>query len=813
MSYPIVFDASEKKWTPAIAGKAIAGITTVGSLDKNDPFSSLGLGTLVDAISCTVTEERNGSYELEMQYSITGVHFKELKQRNFILAKPNYIDPPQPFRIYKITKPLNKICTIYARHISYDLSGYEVEGGLSASYAPLAFRLLNQRARNFNITGQSSRWSEFKTDVPASVRSWFGGKEGSLIDLYGGEWHYNGYDCTLMTNRGADRGVTIRYGKNLTTLTQDEECSNVYSAVRAYYKDEANDILITSNLISTGITLDQDRILFLDCSSDYQEQPTVEDLNSRATSYIQSNNLQTPDINLTLDFVQMQGFDRVDLCDTVTVEFEQLGVSAKAKCIQTTWNVLRDRYDSISLGDAKSTLADTVATISQEVGGFDTSLRRTTSSLISAIDKATAMITGNLGGYVVLHDSDNDGYPDEILIMDSPDINYAVNIWRWNKSGLGFSSTGYSGNFGLAMTADGRIVADFIKAGTMSANHIKGGALSLGGEDDVNGILEVFNADGDLVGTWTKDGINVLSGSIIGDLITAGKITSANGSVYFDLDNNVLQCTQLQGPYISYYPSGQDAGNTRINIERRYVGNYYQCFVHIYNTKVSDKGLRLIPAGYKASSNVANYSTIESDEGADGLTMTCSGTSADQPFLKLTAYDSGNSSSTGLINLQRKTNGYGIQITASGTNVVGNFSVSGTKSREIETDAYGKQLLYAYETPVPLFADVGEGVIGEDGLCYVWLDPIFASTINSDHYQVFLQKYGDGDCWIQERKAGCFVVKGTPGLAFGWEIKARQVDATQKRMNNLFEYEVPSSDMGEQAAKYINDLYEGRKTA
>lgn len=807
MSYPIVFDASEKKWTPAIAGKAIAGITTVGSLDKNDPFSSLGLGTLVDAISCTVTEERNGSYELEMQYSITGVHFKELKQRNFILAKPNYIDPPQPFRIYKITKPLNKICTIYARHISYDLSGYEVEGGLSASYAQLAFRLLNQRARNFNITGQSVGWQDFKTDVPASVRSWFGGKEGSLIDLYGGEWHYNGYDCTLMENRGEDRGVTIRYGKNLTTLTQDEECSNVYSAVRAYYKDEADDVLIISNLIGTGISLDQERIFFLDCSSDFEEQPTVEDLNARARAYINTNNLQTPDINLSLDFVQMQGFDRVDLCDIVTVEFEQLGVSAKAKCIQTTWNVLRDRYEGITLGAAKSTLSDTVATISQEVGGFDTSLRRTTSSLISAIDKATAMITGNLGGYVVMHDSDNDGYPDEILIMDAPDINYAVNIWRWNKSGLGFSSTGYSGNFGLAMTADGRIVADFIKAGTMSANHIKGGALSLGGEDDVNGILEVFNSDGDLVGTWTKDGINVLSGSIIGDLITAGKITSEDGSAYFDLDNNILQCTQMQGPYITYYPSGQDAGNTRINIGRQLENLYYQCYVHIYNTKVENKGIRLIPAGN------GNYPIIAGDTGVGKLYFYGGRVNEEQPFICLSEYDTSNSQADGTIQLRAKPNGAGISIGRNLTGVSGNFSVSGTKSREIKTDAYGRQLLYAYETPVPLFADVGEGVICEDGLCYVWIEPIFASTINSDHYQVFLQKYGDGDCWIQERKAGYFVVKGTPDLAFGWEIKARQVDVTQKRMDNLFEYEVPSSDIGEKAAEYIYELYEGRKTA
>ena len=716
-------------------------------------FVSQGLGALSDCTQAIVTEKRNGSYELEMQYPISGLHFSEIAQRSIIVAKANYYDDPQPFRVYKITKPLNGICTIYAQHISYDLNGYEIAAGTTAGNASAALAALDNAAGTFTVTGSIGGSAEFVVDVPSSVRSWFGGKKGSILDLYGGEWHFDGYTCRITTSRGANRGVTIRYGKNLISLTQEEKCANLYSAVRVYYKD-AGDVVTQSDLILTGAALVPGRILFVDASGAFDETPTVAQLNTYATNYISNNNLRTPEVNLTLDWVQMQDFDRVELCDTVTVVFESLGVSATAKCIETKWNVLKDRYESIVIGDAKSSMASTISNVAKNVA--TTAVNTVQTHLEKTIETITEKITGNLGGYVVLHDSDNDGYPDEILIMNTPSINTATKVWRWNKNGLGYSSTGYAGPYGTAITADGEIVADFI---------------------------------------------------------TAGKITSANGSVYFDLDNNILQCTQLQGPYISYYPSGQDAGNTRINIERRYVGNYYQCYVHIYNTKVSDKGLRLIPAGYAASSNVANYSAIESDEGADGLTLTCKGSSADQPFMELVRYDTSNPSGSGLILLQRKTNGIGIQITSSGTYVVGDFRVGGTKSREIQTDAYGRQLLYAYETPVPLFADVGEGVIGEDGLCYVWIEPIFASTINSDHYQVFLQKYGDGDCWIQERKAGYFVVKGTPDLAFGWEIKARQVDVTQKRMDNLFEYEVPSSDIGEKAAEYIYELYEGRKTA
>lgn len=808
--YPILFDKTEYKHTPAIAGIAVAGFSIVGdTTDVSDPFSTLGLGTLVDAITCTVTEERNGSYELQMTYPINGVHFEDIKQRCFILAKPNYLDDPQPFRIYKITKPMNGTCTIYARHISYDLSGFEVEGNLTAPSASLAFSLLDQRARGFNISGQVTGSSTFKTDVPSSVRSWFGGKQGSLIDLYGGEWKYDLYDCRLLANRGANRGVTIRYGKNLTTLTQDEECSNVYSHVRAYWKKGDDPTVYVSNLISTGMTLEPVRIFFLDCSGDFQDPPSVADLNARASAYITANNLDKPKVNLTLNFIQLQGIvDRVDLCDTVTIEFEQLGVSAQAKCIKTKWNVLKDVYDEISLGSAKSTLTETVSGISQGISNVKSDLIRTTNALVEAIDEATEMITGNLGGYVVLHDSDEDGFPDEILVMDEPSIEDAVNIWRWNKSGLGFSSTGYNGEFGLAMTANGQIVADFITTGTMSANRINGGTLALGGNDNQNGVLYVYDASGNLVGSWTKDGINVISGTIVGDLITAGKISSQNGSVYFDLDNNILQCTQLQGPYITNYPSGADAGNTRINIMRDRPNSYYRCFVHIYNTLVDTKGICLVPAGNDSSA----IPIIAGDSGANEIDFRpILGDSSNNPIISLSKYQSSNSSATGLIFMQRKPNGSGIQILGDNkTHVVGQLVVSGQKSREIDTDSYGKQLLFAYETPTPLFGDVGEGEIGEDGLCYVWLEPIFASTINSDHYQVFLQKYGDGDCWIRERKADHFIVEGSPGLSFGWEIKAKQVDSTQIRLSNMHEYEVPSSQLGDMAVEYISELKEGR---
>ena len=531
--YPILFTGTEYKHYPAIAGLAVAGLSIVGdNTAMLGPFTSQGLGTLSDCISCVVTEERNGMYELEMQYPISGAHFEDIQWRYFILAKPNYYDDPQPFRIYKITKPLNGICTIYAQHISYDLSGMECPAGISATSVTEAFTKLNLYANYFTLSTELSGGAEFSTDVPASVRSWFGGKEGSLIDLYGGEWKYDLYSCKLMSARGLNRGVTIRYGKNLTTLEQEEECSNLCTAVRAFYQDSSSGNVYTSDLISTGITLEPDKVLILDANEYFDEIPTTAQLNARAAAYINENNLRTPKVNLELDFVQMQYLDRVDLCDTVTVIFEELGVNATAKCIRTEWDVLKDRYQSITLGDAKSSFAETIEGVSQKVA--EKAVKKSSNDYIEAINNATQLITGNKGGYVVIHDSDDDSYPDEILIMNEPAIEDATKVWRWNKNGLGYSSTGYEGTYGLAMTADGAIVADFITTGTMSANRIKGGTLTLGGNSNGNGLLEVYNASNTLVARMNNAGLYAIAGTIGGFTITStalytDSLTSTSG--------------------------------------------------------------------------------------------------------------------------------------------------------------------------------------------------------------------------------------------------------------------------------------------
>lgn len=457
-----------------------------------------GLGALSDCISCTITEERNGAYELTMTYSADGIHAEDIEPNRFIKAKPNYTDDPQLFRIYKVGKTMDGQFTVNAQHVSYDLSGKLIMDGSAGSCAA-ACVLLDNKAGNFTITTDKATQATFSVSEPSSVRSWFGGKEGSLLDVYGGEWQYDNYTARLLNARGTDRGVTIRYGKNLTQLSQELDMSNLVTGIVPYYID-TNGNKTVGVLVPTGLTLDVPREVAIDFSQDVDPEsstPIATQLANLATRYKNNNNLTSFMNSITLDFVQLESLtERVDLCDTVHIYFEALGISASAKCISTTWDVLADRYISTTFGDARTNITDTLVRQQREL-----SATPSTSYMAEAIAHATELITGNLGGYVILHDSNGDGTPDEILIMDSPDIETATNVWRFNQNGLGHA-TSYDGTYGLALTKDGQIVADRITSGTLNADIIKAGVISdaqgNSSIDMTNGkaVMSIFTAKG-----------------------------------------------------------------------------------------------------------------------------------------------------------------------------------------------------------------------------------------------------------------------------------------------------------------------------
>lgn len=289
--------------------------------------TSYGIGALTDAISCTVKEERNGAYELTLQYPADGIHAEELQPLRLIKAKPNYTANPQLFRIYKISKNMNGSFTVNAQHISYDLSGKVIQSG-GAHSCSQACALLTYDAGSFTINTDKSTAGKFEITEPSSVRSWFGGKQGSLLDIYGsGEWLFDNYTASLKQNRGADRGVTIRYGKNLTELSQELDMSNLVTAIYPFcFVDNAP---IFGTKVMTGLSLDFDREIAIDFSTEVDPEsstPVSTQLANLTNNYISNNNLTQLTDSITLSFEQLEGLtERVDLCDTVHIYFEALG--------------------------------------------------------------------------------------------------------------------------------------------------------------------------------------------------------------------------------------------------------------------------------------------------------------------------------------------------------------------------------------------------------------------------------------------------------------------------------------------------------
>lgn len=667
-------------------------------------FTTQGLGAIADAISCRVTEERNGIYELEMEYPQTGIHFEDIQNGNIIMAIPSPYRAAQPFRIYKVTKPLNGNVTVYASHISYDLNKIPVSpfSASSASSALAGIKTNMQIQNNFQFWTDKTTDADFSAQVPAACRSLLGGQEGSILDVYGGEYEWDRFTVRLYNKRGADSGVVIRYGKNLTGLNQEGDISGLVTGICPYWFSDGTLVMCDPSIVfREGMTAQS--AVPVDFTQQFETAPTAAQLQEAAERYIENNDIGEPTVSLDVEFIQleqMSGFEgmalleKCDLCDTVTVQYEQAGIDVEAEIVSIQTDVLLERYEKMQVGSIRANIAQTIADQQAQISQIGSS-----SMLQQAIQNATNWITGGRGGYVIFQLNAN-GQPDEILIMDQPSVESAQKVWRWNQGGLGYSENGYDGPYTTAITQDGAIVADFITAGTMMANIIKGGTLTMGGSNNGNGVISVLNSSGQEILRMDSSGLTVSQGTISGVSINLGNNFIATSGGYMTAKTGII--------------------------------GIWRFYDEVFMT--SDYKLQFV----KQPDGSWDISNLDGD-------IRCNGASFS-----------------------------GLAICSNGLEVSGGLSVSGTKNRLVNTDHYGKRLLNAYETAVPYFGDIGTGEILGDGECFVEIDPIFAETISLEDYVVFLQAEGDGKCYIAEKYADGFIVAGTPGLKFAYEIKAKQ---------------------------------------
>ena len=442
-------------------------------------FNTNGLGTL-DAITCVVTEERNGTFELEMSIAETALHADQIEMTSIVLVKVPDKQNKQAFRVYKITKPINGNFKVFAQHISYQLSyiptmPFTITASATACNETLqALKTNAVESCPFTFATDVTTVASYSQDVPSSIRSRLGGVSGSVLDQFGGEYSWDNYAVSLLAHRGLQSPqVTLRYGKNITDLNQEENIADTITGIVPYWISSEGDEKVTlpEKVIDSqyASAYPFKRTVPYDFSSNFEEKPTEAQLRAKAQAYMNAAGVGIPKVSIKLSFVNLAdteeykniaAMQQVSLCDIVGVYFEKLGISTTAKIVKYEYDVLGERYNSLEIGTLRSSLSSTINANSEGIQALDNNTRRMfkeySNTVGQLVDEATAWLTSG-DGYVVAT-KDSSGNWKEILFMDTDDIETATNVLRINQNGIGFSSTGVAGPYTQAWTLDGKMV-------------------------------------------------------------------------------------------------------------------------------------------------------------------------------------------------------------------------------------------------------------------------------------------------------------------------------------------------------------------
>lgn len=373
---------------------------------KETKFDHNGIGKLADAQSCTVTEKRNGSYELKLVCPVDGIHAEMLEEGNIILAKPSDTMQPQPFRIYKIMTPIDGKLEVQARHISYQLNFITVSP-FSVNGCAGALQGLKSHAASdcpFDVWTDVGSSAIFTLGVPSSFRNCLGGMDASVLDTFGGEFEWDRYLVKFHRARGADHNVHIIYGKNLTDFKMEKSIENTITGVHPYWVDNETQAVMElpeKVVLFSKKSVPYQKVTVLDCTSAFQEKPSEAALREYAQDYIDTTDLTEPEIDITIDFVQLwntPGYEdiveaeRVSLCDTVHVYISKLGIEVSSKVTETEYDSLLERYNSVTLSNS------TVSSRNSSLTGSLSSIRNTATAAYDTAVRVETAVGEQMGG-------------------------------------------------------------------------------------------------------------------------------------------------------------------------------------------------------------------------------------------------------------------------------------------------------------------------------------------------------------------------------------------------------------------------------
>lgn len=367
-------------------------------------FTTLGFGALNGTIECNVVEQINGVYELNMQIFTDDPNFKNISIGSIIAVKPNLTTENQAFVVESMSKPINNVVTIYATHISQHrakLIPVSVFSATSLTTALSGAVSHSLETNPFTLHSPRTSSADYEIVTPRSFREVLGGSEGSLLDVYGGEYIFNNFDIELVSKRGRDQGIQVVYGQNMTDFNMDEEFSwnGTATGVYPYWYSDQDGLVVGDIQYSPVVNLTgYQRTVTVDFTDKFENKPTKVELEAEALAYITSRGLNS--VNIKVAFNQFEEHVRGDvlkmnLGDTIHIINSAYGVNMESRIVSLDFNVLSENYDVIEIGELQTTINEAISdtastTVINQSGGVTNYNELTNLPQINSVE-----LTGN----------------------------------------------------------------------------------------------------------------------------------------------------------------------------------------------------------------------------------------------------------------------------------------------------------------------------------------------------------------------------------------------------------------------------------
>ncbi|MDV4675654.1 phage tail protein [Enterococcus faecium] len=745
--------------------------------DKNDAnnlaehlYDTQGLGALSDWLTATVSNKLNGAEIFQGTYPISGTNADLIVEGRIIQCYVDENRAKQRLRIYYAkTSVIGNTIEVKAEPIFNDIrksvlnkydSGTEK---ITASQAWQNAKVLAKPAipSQFSFSSLVDTLANVKIEK-ANFLEFFGGKEGSILDRFHGEFLKDNNTLRHEKSLGTDHKIKAIYTKNLTGLDLEIDAQSVLVGVYPFISSSSegeDEITLPEEVIFTDYVDDYPAgyVSFVD----FKDKATdVATLREAAKDWLKTNiDKQKPQVSGSIELVPLRhqrgyekfvDLEKVSMGDGVDVYHPQLKVNMSARIVEYTFNVLTNSYDKLVVGNVKTNfLENTENNVSNLINDAIDQLKNggEISDLINDIvDHQTDMITGQNGGYVLL---DPKEAPSRILIMDTPDKNTARNVLQINNAGIGFSKTGINGTYDTAWTLDGGFNASFITAGEIVGITIRGTTLISDGTDYrtsiANGKMTWYSkkVNKDIMELEARDYVSADAGIVSYTMKTGGgfMIRNPQGNLVFSTwDNgNNRPFLSFGAPNFRYSNASyiNDGDGNSLGIDGS-AGNSWKFKVAGRTMKFTSDGMLTLPGCFFGSWE-------------DG---------------KLARFEQ------------------------STVQVYKDFTVRGTKNSTVPTEHYGQRLLNAYETPEYYFADYGEAVTGDDGKVRVDIDPMFAETVNLSRYMTHVTPTELVLCAVTHEDVDHFIIETSkPNVLVRWNLVAHRLGYEDVRLKEDTAYD------------------------